>query len=293
MSNFIAAKRCLEFFIFDDEDITQARSINAQESLSARSSDCGLDPFREYAICHWAHHFLKTTDTGLKLQLDAILKQFISEDEAMTFGQWLQDVKDLVESKRPQPSHTKELNAILNDHGSPMFMACVYGIPVIFEQVESEALHAGRTLDYDAKNAHGASALYICARYGRTDSLQFLLHRGAKVDVAGGFFGNPLQASAFHGHQDVVRILIEEKANVFAPGKFTSALDAALSGGNEKAIKPLLEASNITSSKELEKVLSRASCDGHYEIVRHILALLGPARESNCCNGTGMWPIPK
>ncbi|RMJ27936.1 ankyrin repeat protein [Aspergillus sp. HF37] len=289
MNNYTAAKRCLEYFIFGDEDVTQARSISSQGSSPPSSSDVdnGLDLFREYAICHWAHHFLKTTDTRLKLKLDAILKQFTSEEEAMTFGtfeQWLQDVKDMVESERPQPSHLKELNAILNDSDSPMFVACVYGMPTILEQIESEALRTGKTVDYNAKNAHGASALYVCARYGRTVSLQFLLHRRANTDATGGFFGNPLQASAFHGHEDVVRILVEENANLFALGKFTSALDAAMAGGNEQVVKPLLEASNITSRTELEKVLSRASYDGHYEVVRHILDLLVP-RENDNCNG--------
>ncbi|RJE16437.1 hypothetical protein PHISCL_11226 [Aspergillus sclerotialis] len=60
-----------------------------------------------------------------------------------------------------------------------------------------------------------------------------------------------------------------------------------MAGGNEQVVKPLLEASNITSRTELEKVLSRASYDGHYEVVRHILDLLVP-RENDNCNGAGM-----
>ena len=271
MNNFVAAKRCLELFMFDDED-----GIDSD-------IDDGIDSFREYAICHWAYHYTKATDTMVKSKLDNILKQFVSAEEEMTFDQWLEDVKELVESKRPGPSHLKELNTILNDHGSVVFTASVYGIPAILEKVESEALYAGRTVDYNAKNANGVSALYISARYGHADTLRFLLQHGAKVDVAGGFFGNPLQAAAFHGHQDVVRILVEEKADVFAPGKFTSALDAALTGGNEQIIMILLEASNITDPGELEKVLLRASHDGHYEVVCQLLNLLSPTKASHDC----------
>lgn len=158
MNNFVAAKRCLDLFMFDDEDTTDV------------DIDNGIDSFREYAICHWVHHFSETADVVLKSKLGTILKKFISEEEAMTFSQFLEDFKELVESKRPGPSHLKELNTILNDHGSAIFMACVYGIPAILENFESDASHTGRTVDYNAKNANGVSVLYISARYGRTDT---------------------------------------------------------------------------------------------------------------------------
>lgn len=192
----------------------------------------------------------------------------------MTFSQWLEDVRELVESKRLQPTHLKDLIAILNDYGSPIFVACIYGISSILHKVQGEASCIGRTVNYNAKNAQGASALYLSTRNGRTNSLRFLLDHGASIDQSGGFFGNPLQAAAFHGHEDIVRILIEYKADLFAPGKFTGALDAALAGGNGQVIEPLLEASNISDTADLERVLLRASYDGHYGIVCRLLEQL-------------------
>lgn len=288
--SFIVAKRCLAFFLSGEEDSDYS---SCASEVSIRPDDDGtvedgpFSPFRDYALCHWAHHLLKVRDATIQSELENVLKRFVSKDEEMTFRQWSEDVKELVASKRADASHLKELNATVNDSNSPIFMACVYGILSILENVEAEASREGRRVDFNAKNAHGASLLYISARYGRMDAVRFLLDRGARTDDPGGFFGNPLQAAAFHGHRDVVRILIERKASLLAPGKFTSALNSAMEGGNEQVIKDLLEPSNITETVELEKILLRASHDGHYEVVSHLLDLPNVNDKGKGQDGTG------
>lgn len=187
--NFIAAQRCLEFFIFDDEDgiDSDQMSLSPDDSIGVGNGHSDFW-FCEYAICHWAYHYLKADDITVNPKLDAILAQFVSEKETMTFSQWLEDVRELVESKRLQPTHLKDLIAILNDYGSPIFVACIYGISSILHKVQDEASCIGRTVNYNAKNAQGASALYLSTRNGRTNSLRFLLDHGASIDQSGGFF---------------------------------------------------------------------------------------------------------
>lgn len=219
------------------------------------------------------------TDDESKSKLDVVLKSFVSGEEAVIFQQWLEDVKEVVESKGPQrlnASHLQKLEMIINSSNSPLFLACVYGLPSIFEQMRAEAADSGRNIDLNAKNINGASAVYSCARYGHAAVLKLLLEHGANADEAGGFFGNPLQAAAFHGYLDIVQILIDRGANLFVRGKFISAFEAALSGGNEKVIEVLLKASDISQKDELEKVLVRASYDGHNKIVEYVLGLLYP-----------------
>jgi hypothetical protein len=284
--NSLAAGRCLVYFMFDDDDSVSESCSNEDEADDRHRPDSS---FREYAICHWAHHFLKVTEDEAKSKLDIVLKKFVSKEEAVTFQQWLEDVKGLVEMKTPnrlKESYRTELNTTLNDSSSPLFVACVYGLPSILEQMEAEGVGSGQNIDYNAKNINGASAVYISARYGRAAILRHILEHGANVDEAGGFFGNPLQAAAFHGYLDVVKILIDWGANLSASGKFIGALEAAMSGGNEKVIEVLLKASNITQREELENVLLRASYDGHNEIVGYVLNLLYPNEQDTRIRGT-------
>lgn len=276
--NYLAAARCLAYLMFGDDGGSVSESWSNKEK--AGGHDRPESSFREYAVCHWTHHFLKVTDDEAKSKLDIVLKRFVSGEEAVAFQQWLEDVKGVVESKGPKrlnASHLQKLESILNNSKSPLFLACVYGLPSIFEQMKIEAADSERCIDLVTKNINGASAVYLCARYGHAAVLMLLLEHGANANEAGGFFGNPLQAAAFHGYLDVVQTLIDCGANLFASGKFISAFEAALSGGNEKVIEVLLKASNISQKDELEKVLVRASYDGHNEIVEYVLKLLYPS----------------
>lgn len=259
--------------MFDDDDSISENWPNEDKS---GDSDRPELSFRRYAICHWAHHLLKVTDDEAKSELDIILKKFVSEEEAVTFQQWLQDVKEVVELKgprRPTALHLQELESVLNDSNSPLFFACVYGLPSIFEQMKAEVAGSERKIDYDAKNINDTSAIYISARYGPATMLKLLLENGANADAAGGLFGNALQAAAFHGHLSIVLILLEWGADVFASGKFNSALEAAMSGLHEKVIMVLLKVSNLTQKDDLENVLQNASFFGHNEIVEYVLKL--------------------
>ncbi|KAL4951556.1 ankyrin repeat-containing domain protein [Aspergillus filifer] len=210
-------------------------------------------------------------------QLEVLLARFVPKEERPAFQTWLEDVKDLVDSRsssNPDASRIKEINTLLNEEGSPVFIACVYGIIAILHTVEAEAACAGKEVDWDAKNAHGTPMLYIAARYGRNEIVRFLISRGANVDVTGGLLGNPLQAAAFYGSQSAVCSLLESEADLFTPGKFSGALDAAIEGGHEPVIMVLFEASGITEAGELKKVLLRASFDDLYAMVMKILPLL-------------------
>lgn len=204
-----------------------------------------IDSFREYAIWNWAHHCLKATDSNVTPELDATVKKFVSEKEAMAFDQWLADVKKLTESNRAPSSYLKELDAILSHDGSPIFMAPVYGIPVILEEVESSAPRTGRAAEYNAKNAHGAGEpkpfCFSCATELKSMRL---------VD-----FWQPTAGICVSWPSGSCAILIKEREDLFAPGKFTCALDAAMAGGNEQVIKPLLKASDISDTVGLGKAL--------------------------------------
>lgn len=64
-------------------------------------------------------------------------------------------------------------------------------------------------------------------------------------------------------------------------GSFSSALDAALAGSSGPVIKFLLEASRITDRPKLEKILARASYDGHDEVVTYLLGEISQNEEND------------
>ncbi|KAH8832414.1 ankyrin repeat-containing domain protein [Flagelloscypha sp. PMI_526] len=78
---------------------------------------------------------------------------------------------------------------------------------------------------------HG-SALQEAASQGALDIAQFLVEKGADVNVIGGYHGSALQAAAFRGAFDVVQFLVEKGADVnLKGGSRRSALQAAVEGG--------------------------------------------------------------
>ncbi|KAH0287348.1 hypothetical protein KCU62_g6027, partial [Aureobasidium sp. EXF-3399] len=105
-----------------------------------------------------------------------------------------------------------------------------------------------------------------------------LLERGEVVDSRGGAFGNPLQAAAFNGHIEVVRILLKTGADSGADineecGIFGSALQAASYGGHNEVVRLLLESRADVKSLNgrYGSALQAASARGHTTTVRLLL----------------------
>ncbi|KAJ0418747.1 ankyrin repeat-containing domain protein [Aspergillus carlsbadensis] len=260
-THFTAAQRCLESFLSDEDDAT----IGGEP----------ISSFRTYAICNWARHYRRVADPKMTRVLEDILRRFVTADGRLVFEQWLDDVAVVIEADLAPAPQLKQLNALLNDQKSPMFLSCVYGVPFILEVIEAEASETATTVDWNAKNSHGESMIYVGAKYGHGEIVKFLASRGAKVDCTGGHLGNPLQAAAFYGHEDAVRGLIEANADLYAHVIFASALDAAVDGGHEKVIQAILEHSSTMTESDLERVLLRASYDGHHNVVTDLLKRLG------------------
>ena len=64
------------------------------------------------------------------------------------------------------------------------------------------------------------------------------------MNAKGGEYGNALQAASFKGNEAIVKLLLENGAEVNAKGgKYENALQAALFSGAEAVVKLLLEAS--------------------------------------------------
>ena len=67
-----------------------------------------------------------------------------------------------------------------------------------------------------------------------------LISHGAEVNYTGGSLGSPLQAAAYHGHRDIVVLLIEKGADcMIRCGLYGTALQAAKFARHEDIINDL------------------------------------------------------
>jgi ankyrin repeat protein len=102
----------------------------------------------------------------------------------------------------------------------------------------AEPLVLDRTLDVDALNESGESALMMAALKGRLDWVQRLLDRGAQVDKSG---WTPLHYAATGPEPAVVRLLLDRGAKIDAgsPNRSTPLMMAA-QYGNPASVDLLL-----------------------------------------------------
>ncbi|KAF2678030.1 ankyrin [Lentithecium fluviatile CBS 122367] len=68
------------------------------------------------------------------------------------------------------------------------------------------------------RNSYGEAVLYIAVEHGHQRMVKLLLDAGADVNAQGGFYGNALQAASEGGHEQVVKLLLDTGANVNVEG---------------------------------------------------------------------------
>ena len=104
------------------------------------------------------------------------------------------------------------------DDLSPTFR-CMYDWNV-FNLAESGTRwwfeHYFGTNSPDMTNAYGVTLLYVACRHGQVSVARWLLEHGAKVDspLEQGSRSTPLHGAAFHGHTDVVELLLSYHADL-------------------------------------------------------------------------------
>ncbi|KAH8826192.1 ankyrin repeat-containing domain protein [Flagelloscypha sp. PMI_526] len=85
------------------------------------------------------------------------------------------------------------------------------------------------------------SALQAAAFQRTIMVVKFLLKEGADVNIAGGYYGSALQAAAYQGALDIIELLVENGADVnMAGGPYGCALQAAVFQGNLMVVELLV-----------------------------------------------------
>ncbi|KAJ5733319.1 hypothetical protein N7533_013766 [Penicillium manginii] len=90
------------------------------------------------------------------------------------------------------------------------------------------------------------NALHATSSEGHQEIIKLLLDQGADINVQGGFYGNALQAASLTGHQEIVKLLLEQGADINTQGGFYgNALQAASSKGHQETVKILQQRGTI------------------------------------------------
>jgi ankyrin repeat protein len=132
------------------------------------------------------------------------------------------------------------------------------------EQSNEDILEAlFRNLDIETA---GESALSIAAASGSSEHVQMLLDRGVSSNAKGGPYGNAIYAAAFRGHEEVIRLLLENR------------VDPDLDGGFHTD-EPIVEdygTFQITTEPDTKQIyrgtaINVAAENGHIDIVKALL----------------------
>lgn len=130
------------------------------------------------------------------------------------------------------------------------------------------------------------SPLYAAASSNRSEVMRLLLENGADVNASGGEYGSALQAASCTGSEVNVRILLDNGAGVNASGGFYgSALQAASYQASETIVRILLNNGAVVNAYggRYGSALQAASDRGNEAIVR---VLLENGADVNASGGT-------
>ena len=137
-------------------------------------------------------------------------------------------------------------------------------------------IEARATIKIDGEVGGGCTALWIAAAKGHFDVVRLLIEQNAEVDGKTLTNSTPLRAAAFDGHLDIVRCLVENGADVNARTNFNSTplMLTCHNGHLDVASYLVKHGANINlHDNQGSSCLHRASEGGHVQLACELLAL--------------------
>ncbi|CAI6339356.1 unnamed protein product [Periconia digitata] len=160
---------------------------------------------------------------------------------------------------------------------------------------ESESIYANSVRVYDpyGPRAHGVfremitMPLHFASKEGLTKIVEKLIEKGADVNSQAEHFDDStaIQLAALLGHEDIVKLLLKNGANVNAKGgTLGNALQAAVFG-NEPTLVELL----IQAEAEVSNALVTAVYEDNEEMTKLLLKYGADANFQGGCFGNVLW----
>jgi hypothetical protein len=225
------ALSCISYLTHDDLEV---------DSFGRFSVDCKC-ALVEYAAEHWGHHARMASSDLVApfavrlLRMDKRLRSFL-------------ELSGNISSTHLQSSPSIAL-----------WVAAYFGLEVVARRLLSDGA------DMNCK-MNGETALYAASCEGHSGVVKVLLEAGSDVELNGGSRGTALSTAAYHGHNDVIRLLIPKS---FPWWRHGTALKEVTDGGHLNTVKLLLEeGADIKSPYGTGDNLGRAIYNGSESVVR-------------------------
>lgn len=226
-----------------------------------------------YAAVHWPEH-VRGSSSGSARQnaVSQYMARFVlDETEAMispAFLVWLEWIRCVLAELPPYHRLSSKLEPLLSAEMSPLFVACVFGLPTLLDNMFASFPE----VDLEQRSDTGHTGLYLACLYGHQETVSKLLSHGADLTVECGSFGNPLNVASFRGHLDVVQTLLSHDTASHAANSFSAAFEAACRGSQEAVALYLAKASlSVWTEAEYVAALRQSVEAGFGELVEWLM----------------------
>ena len=165
-----------------------------------------------------------------------------------------------------------------DDHATILIIAARDGkLDIVKVLLRYEAnVEARGTIKFDGKVIEDCTALWVAAAKGHFDVVRLLIEQNAEVDGRTSSNSTPLRAAALHGHLDIVRCLVENGADVNARTNFgsTPLMLTCYKGHLDVASYLVKHGANVNLQDiHGRSCLHNALKGGHVQVVGDLLAL--------------------
>ncbi|KAH6663685.1 ankyrin repeat-containing domain protein, partial [Halenospora varia] len=136
--------------------------------------------------------------------------------------------------------------------------------------------------------------LYEATDYQHIETVEVLLQMGANPDAEGEEFGNALQAAAFDGTEEIIRLLLDAHANpnrVYGDDTYGTALQAAAYEGTLSNVELLVERGAKINASQCGKYGSALQAACHADSRDVVQYLLAKGVNPNVRGGPLTYPI--
>ena len=129
--------------------------------------------------------------------------------------------------------------------------------------------------DRDDSEHNLGSALYYASCMGFREAVRRLLDKGGDPNTEGGFFGSPLRAAAHYGHEKTCLLLLQRGARIEDTDlNGSAALWYAADGGHEGVVRMLIENSADVergSGDSIGTALYAGASNRHFGVVKTLI----------------------
>lgn len=172
------------------------------------------DLFKQYAIEYWPLHWQNIKTDQISRRTGEKLRIFLFESGELSpsFTNWVSAAGKLSRfGSHPWDGRKVFSNELSSSPPTPLFLACFFGLDWITHE-----LSISENVKWNRQDKAGQTALQIGASRGHENMVRLLLENGADI-VAGAKYGwTALHSAAINGHDGVVRLLLETGADIEA-----------------------------------------------------------------------------